>query len=164
MIRLYLCLLIIFQGSRATMAQSFPDQVTGTWTGVMHMYKDGQKRDSVTIRFTVRASSPNAWSWKTEYLSDKMPMTKDYTLKLVNEATKTYALDEGDGVVLNDYLFGNKLYSVFETHEVMLTSSYELRGDELIFEVTSGKKVAGSKDISNYSVQHLQRAVLRRSP
>jgi hypothetical protein len=149
----------------AASAQSFPDQLTGTWTGVMRMYKDGKVRDSVNIRFTVKpGASPNTWSWKTDYLSEKMPMTKDYTLRLLHEASQTYELDEGGGVVLNDYLVGNKLYCVFETHDVMLTSTYELRDGALIFEVTSGKKLGERTEVVNYSVQHVQRAILRRSP
>lgn len=131
----------------------------------MRMYKDGKVRDSVNIRFTVKpGTAPNTWSWKTDYLSEKMPMTKDYTLKVLNEAAQTYELDEGGGVALNDYHVGNKLYCVFETHDVMLTSTYELREGALIFEVTSGKKLGERAGVVNYSVQHVQRAILRRSP
>jgi len=68
-----------------------------------------------------------------------MPAVKDYTLILNDPATNAYSTDEGDGVVLKDYLFDQKLYSVFETQSILLTSSYELMGDQLIFEVTSGK-------------------------
>lgn len=160
-----LCLGLIFAAFQTVGAQSFPDRLAGTWIGVMFMYKDGKIRDSVQVRFTVKqGSAPETWSWKTEYLSEKMPMTKDYTLKLQDAAAHVYAVDEGGGVVLYDYLFGDKLYGVFETQEVMLTSSYELRGSELIFEVTSGRKTAGSNGVTNYAVQHLQRVVLRRSP
>ena len=160
-----LCLLIIVSGFYAARAQSFPNRLTGRWIGVMYLSKDGKVRDSVNIRFTVTPGTDSkTWSWKTEYLSEKFPMTKDYTLRLLDEASQVFALDEGDGVVLNDYLFGNKLYSVFETQDVMLTSTYELRSTELIFEVTSGKKIPGATDVNNYTVQHVQRAVLRRLP
>ena len=160
-----LCLGLIFASLQTAMAQSFPDRLVGTWSGVMFMHKDGKIRDSVQVRFTVKLGSvPDTWSWKTEYLSERMPMTKDYTLKLQNAGAQVYAVDEGGGVVLYDYLFGDKLYSVFETQEVMLTSSYELRAAELIFEVTSGRKTAGGNGVTNYAVQHLQRAILRRSP
>ena len=44
-----------------------------------------------------------------------------------------------------------------------MTASYELRGEELIFEVTSGKvQEEKVKDISNYTVNNVQRVVLRR--
>ncbi len=162
---LVLCSLLLFLGGPRMYAQSFPDRVVGTWTGIMYIYKEGSIRDSVTVRLTVsKGATPGTWPWKTEYLSAKMPMTKDYVLRLVDPAKQTYVTDEGGGVELTDYLFDNKLYCVFETHGVLLTSSYELRGDELIFEVTSGKKLPGDSEVLNYTIPNLQRVVLKRTP
>ncbi len=62
-----------------------------------------------------------------------------------------------------DYLFNNKLYSIFETQGVFLTSSYELRDKDLIFEVTSGKKTSTTdQQINNYSVDNLQRVIFKK--
>ncbi len=145
-------------------AQAFPDRIAGTWEGMMILYKDGSARDSVRIRFTVaKGVAPGTWSWKTEYLSKTLPMTKDYTLKVRDADKQTFVTDEGNGIELQDHLFGDKLYCVFETHDVLLTSSYELRGEALIFEVTSGKKLPGGAEVINYSMPNLQRAVLRRA-
>jgi hypothetical protein len=145
-------------------AQSLPDQLVGTWNGTLMIYKAGVVRDSVAIRLTVtRPTTPGSWPWKTEYLSEKMPMTKDYTLRLSDPVTQTYAMDEGGGVALLEQVFGSKMYSVFETHDTMLTSTYELRGKDLIFEVTSGKKAGTGAEVTNYTVIHLQRAVLRKA-
>lgn len=156
--------LVFFLRAPIVDAQSFPDRVVGTWTGMMHIYKESSVRDSVAVRLTVsKGATPGTWPWKTEYLSATMPMTKDYVLRLVDPAKQTYITDEGGGVELADYLFGDKLYCVFETHGVLLTSSYELRGDELIFEVTSGKKLPGDHEVLNYSIPNLQRVVLRRT-
>lgn len=161
----YILLVILLAFPFDGISQAFPDRVVGTWTGVLKIYKGGAIRDSVAIRLTVKKDpSGNAWPWKTEYLSEKLPMTKDYTLRMFDANTKTYHLDEGDGVVLIEHLFENKMYSVLETSDILLTSSYELRNDQLIFEVTSGKKLTAAKDVVNYSVTNLQRAVLKRIP
>jgi hypothetical protein len=112
--------------------------------------------------FVQRTSLPHTWVWKTNYLSNKNPMEKKYKLVLKDTASQTYLIDEGDGIELWSYYFNNKLYSVFETHDVMLTSSYELQGDKLIFEVTSGKKIEDKKEVTNYSVLALQRVVFKR--
>ncbi|MCX6218993.1 hypothetical protein [Spirosoma sp.] len=147
-------------------AQSaFADACVGTWTGTMHIYSKGTLKDSVPVRLTVTVAEPRkAWAWKTEYLSSKMPVVKDYTLRLKDAAKHEYVTDEGDGVVLADYLFGNKLYSVFETQGIVLTSTYELLGDRLIFEVTSGKKQPEpSQGVTNYSVDNLQRVVFKKN-
>ena len=161
---LFCILLFVFLFCLNTSAQSFPDKCAGKWSGTMYMYKHGVIRDSVKVVLTIsKMRDVPAWSWKTEYLSDKMPMTKDYILRLKDAAKQWYITDEGGGVELNDYVFGNKLYTVFETEGVMLTSSYELINDKLVFEVTSGKKIVGSNNgITNYSVENLQRVELRR--
>ena len=159
---LFFCLLL-FTGF--TEAQSlFPDKCIGRWEGMMHIAKNGVVRDSVAVLLTVAIHrDAGAWSWKMEYLSEKMPATKDYVLRLKDAGKNWYITDEGDGIELNDYVFGNKMYCVFETEGFLLTSSYELRADELIFEVSSGKKMAGkSNSLTNFSVDNLQRVVFKR--
>lgn len=147
-------------------AQSyFPERCKGEWEGVMHIYQKGVLKDSVRVEFSVTSIDKNSWTWKTKYISDKFPMTKDYVLRLSDSSGNRYMVDEGGGVALYDYLFGNKLYSVFETHNILLTSSYELTTKgELIFEVTSGKKIQGkdTDEVINYTVDSVQRIVLQR--
>jgi hypothetical protein len=146
-------------------AQSFPDRCLGTWKGTMHMYSRGALKDSVQVALTVeKTSQPNEWKWKTDYLSEKLPMTKDYVLRLKDAESSTYITDEKNGIELMNYLFHDKLYTVFETEGIVLTSSYELRNEKLIFEVTSGKQTSsGDPSVTNYSVDHLQRVVLTKT-
>jgi len=143
---------------------AFGDQCLGNWEGTMYLYGKGQLRDSVAVQLSVqKTTSPDTWSWKTSYLSKTQPMVKDYKLILKDAATNSYVTDEGDGIVLKDYLFHNKLYSVFETQGILLTASYELIGDQLIFEVSSGKKLEEeNKAVTNYSVTSLQRVIFKK--
>lgn len=151
--------------SWAASAQLFGDRCVGTWKGNMKIYGRGVLRDSVDVTLTVeKRDTPSQWKWKMEYHSPKMPMTKDYILKVKDAEKGIYVTDEQDGIELMDYLSGNKLYSMFETHNVYLTSSYELINDRLIFEVTSGKKIEGTQaEVINYSVDNVQRVVLKRN-
>ena len=149
--------------SSISMAQNknFVQRCEGTWQGTMFMYAYGNLRDSVTIRLTVQpfAGEAGHWYWKTEYLSEKMPMTKDYTL--VQQSDYVFELDEGDGVTLLNYVHGNKMHSLFEVAKTWLTASYELVNESLIFEVTSGTKSKDkSKGVTNYTVDFIQRATL----
>ncbi len=141
-----------------------PDQCAGNWVGTMHIYQAGALRDSVPVRFTAARLTDTSWTWRMEYLSATMPMTKDYVLRLRNPQQQLYVTDEGGGLELMEYRFGNKLYAVFETQGILLTSSYELRSpNELLFEVTSGKKLSASHpEVGNYSVSSVQRVLLRR--
>jgi hypothetical protein len=159
-------LFILFAFSPGSKAQkSFPEKCLGTWKGQMLIYKEGIAKDSVRVVLKVtRSDDQHTFGWKTSYLSEKTPMVKDYLLRLSEEGKNIYILDEGDGVELQEYLFGNKLYSVFETNDILLTSSYELIDDKLIFEVTSGKRTEQTKSVQNYSVNFLQRVIFKREP
>jgi hypothetical protein len=165
MLKLFLLIVLAMTAVPQTFAQSlFPDRCLGVWKGTMHIYAYGTLKDSVEVRLTVaRTTAPDAWTWKTEYLSEKLPAVKDYVVRLKDREKNLYVTDEGEGLELTDYLVGNKMYSVFETEGILLTSSYELRGQELIFEVSSGKKEPASHpSVTNYSVRNLQRVVFRR--
>lgn len=143
--------------------ENFANKCVGKWEGMMYIYGKGQLRDSVPVELLVQKTNlDTVWKWKTSYLSKTMPAVKDYNLILKDVKSQTYATDEGGGIELMDYQFNNKLYSVFETHGVMLTSSYELLGNQLIFEVSSGKKLDDNKEVNNYSVLNLQRVVFKR--
>lgn len=143
----------------------FGNRCLGVWEGTMFIYSHGELKDSVAVRLTVaQTADPHAWTWKTEYLSEKLPMVKDYTLRLKDQTKNLYVTDEGEGLELQDHLFGDKLYCVFETEGILLTSTYELIGDRLIFEVTAGKILPGSvQQVTNYSVNTLQRVVFKKT-
>ncbi len=142
----------------------FPDRCTGIWEGTMYLWNGGQVKDSLPVRMTIIKQKDSAvWSWKTEYLSPTRPMTKDYLLKLSDPAKRVYITDEGDGILLYDYEFGNKLYSAFAVQGAYLTACYEIKGEELVFEVSSGKQLeAVTNGVTSYSVNNLQRVVYHR--
>lgn len=157
-------LILTVSASPSFSQQLFGDRCLGAWEGMMHIYSKGSLKDSVKIKFTVaKIQGTDSWTWKTEYLSPTRPMVKDYVLRLVDKEKSSYVTDEGGGLVLNDYLFGDKLYNIFEVQGITLTSTYELVGNNLIFEVTSGKELPEkAQDVTNFSVDNLQRAVMRR--
>ncbi|MEM6379602.1 MAG: hypothetical protein AAF705_15465, partial [Bacteroidota bacterium] len=143
--------------------KSFPEKCLGEWEGMMYIYSNGSLVDSVSTSFDVaRTEEPHTFTWITSYHSPTQPMVKDYKLKLIDAEKKLYAVDEGNSIALHSYLFDNKLYSVFETQGILLTSSYELMGENLVFEVTSGTNLEPGKDVMNYSVRNLQRVVFKK--
>ena len=84
----------------------FADKCEGKWKGTMYIYGKGQIRDSVPVELTVQKTSlPLTWVWKTNYLSNKNPIEKNYKLVLKDTASQTYLIDEGEGVELWSYYF-----------------------------------------------------------
>lgn len=165
MIKHYLILLIAAGLSFSVRAQhDYIKKCEGVWKGKMKMYAGNHLLDSVEVRLTIAPqSTPETWTWRTEYLSPARTMVKDYVLRVKDRTKNIYITDEGEGVLLTTYLNGTKLYNVFETAGIMLTATYECTGTTVVFEVTSGKpEPASHPEIKNYSVDHLQRAVLKR--
>lgn len=155
----YWLIYLLFVTGPVSGQQLFGDACQGTWKGTMYIYRKGVVKDSVEVRLEV-APIPGGWTWKTHYLSSKHPMVKDYLLRYQQE--NHYVIDEQDSTVLDAYLTDNKLFSVFETEGIVLTSGYELRGkDTLVFEVTSGKKGSGV-GVVNYRMDNVQRVVLKK--
>jgi len=132
--RPFIAFCILFSWLSLNAQTSFPEKCLGIWTGTMHIYNRGSLVDSVTIKLNVtRTNAPDTFVWKTEYLSEKFPMVKDYKLVISDAGKGVFITDEGDGIILMDYLFENKLYSVFETQGILLTSTYKWLGNKIIF-------------------------------
>ena len=142
----------------------FPEKCIGEWIGMMQIFQKGQLRDSVSVKLTVKKIDSSSFSWKTEYLSEKMPVTKDYVLRRIDKSKNKYVTDEGDGVLLEVAVFDNKCYSVFETDGIMLTSRYELIApDTLSFEVTSSRlSTSFGSELKNYDMSNLQTVVFKK--
>ncbi len=154
---------ILFFAGLAGAQTNFAEKCLGVWEGTMKIYAAGALKDTVKVRLTVaKTAKPDEYAWKTEYFSPTRPVVKDYRLRVDDAAKGVYVTDEGDGVELVNYLFEDKLYNVFEVQGIVLTAVYELRGAELIFEVTSGKKLNETKGVTNFSVGNLQRVVFKK--
>lgn len=165
MTKLFICTIaFICYSSIASCQLSFPEKCVGEWTGKLLIYQKGQIRDSVPVKLTVKSIDSISWTWKTEYLSEKMPVTKDYIFRVIDKARNKYVMDEGEGVILNESVYDNKCLSVFLTDEILITSRYELISrDSLYFEVSSSKpSELMSGELRNYEVGSLQAVIFKK--
>ena len=170
MSRNFLFTLVTFFFISGLLCQSFPQRCEGTWTGNMEIWSNGKLINSVDVKLEIYPlqGEEKQWTWKTSYYINEVQDTahaKDYIMIEKDAETGLYLLDEGDGIVLTCYAFSDKLYSTFLVDRAMLTGNYELRGEQLIFEVTSGQKLKGKKqDVLSYSTSVVQRVVFTKSP
>jgi hypothetical protein len=140
----------------------FPDQCIGKWSGMMQIWQRGELKDSVKVEFTVARLSDSSWQWRMDYLSPARPMTKDYVLR--KKSATRFVTDEGDGIELDEFVFGNKMYCLFKVGGSTLTAVYELLGNgEMLFEVTSaGAPTPTGSGVENFPVTSVQKVLLRR--
>ena len=157
---LWITFWLVLTTGNALSQQEFGTACAGNWKGMMHLFKAGALIDSVPLVLEINQKTDSVFQWKMQYLSEKMPVTKDYLL--VFKGGNYFRIDEGNGIQIDAYLFSNRLVSQFETEGILLTSTYELRGDELYFEVTSGTKEKSDADVQSYHVGFLQHVRFKR--
>lgn len=151
---------LLLLAAQHTLAQkSFPEKCIGDWQGTLLIYKKGQLRDSVPVRLEISpTANPETFQWKTTYQSQNHPMVKDYTMVTDSTEKNTYIMKETEDIELFMYCFDNKLYSLFETESTILSSTYELKKDTLIFEVNSASIQATGSMVTSFNIDYLQKA------
>ena len=160
-----LVLVFLFFTQFADAQHDFVTQCEGVWTGTMDIYSNGTLvSDGPKVTFTVAPIlKDSSWTWRTDYDSQKYGIiSKDYILKSKDSKNGHYILDEGDGIILDYQVSGSKMYSVFEVEDIVLAGTYELRNDQLIFEVYSSPKSKDSTEVMSHRVQNVQRVALSR--
>lgn len=140
-----LMLLLQYNGSfgQSGKADKFPDSWLGTYQGDMHILRaHSTKIDTVDVIFEFLATNhEKRWTYRMTYKSPKYgDIIKDYELiKPESLAKNIYLLDEKDGVLIEDVLMGNALYSAFSVAGSRLVSILRKEGDELFLEIFSSK-------------------------
>ena len=166
-------LLALLLGCNAWGQNTFPAAWAGLWAGNLQVVSATGNQE-VPVTFEVAKQTPTKYTWKFTFNASTGPVVKDYTLLVDTALAGHYIIDEGDGILLDAYLFAQKLYCTFDVEGRLFFTSYELQNDNLIFEIiygpfakhatTGGGKVDGEDvpTIGVYQTQGLQKAVLKR--
>ncbi|MDZ4683063.1 MAG: hypothetical protein SH848_18850 [Saprospiraceae bacterium] len=173
-----LLLFLIFFTKATTHAQetpTFPASWTGVWAGDLLIHNAKGIAQTVPMEVTIRPVPGSAnYDWITVYNNDTLAGKRPYTLLIKDEAAGHYAIDENNNIVLDAYLLGGKLFNSFEVQGQLLVCTYEVQGENLVFEViagpaapvsTTGGGEAGEEkiqEVHSFKVNVMQRAVLKK--
>jgi hypothetical protein len=120
---------------------SFPSSWLGTYKGTMLIYNTSLKTpDSVDVVFEfLPTDKENTWIHRITYSSPKYKtIVKDYRLvKPDSSDPNTFYLDEKDGIMFQETLLGNALFSNFFVAGTNIFTTLSLHGNQLIFQVVS---------------------------
>lgn len=84
----------------------------------MQIYSRGSLVDSVPIKLNItRTNTPDTFIWKTEYLSTKNPMVKDYKLVISDAGKGVFKIDE-EMVFFSSIIYLKTSYTVYLKHRV----------------------------------------------
>jgi hypothetical protein len=156
----------------AAAQKGFPATFVGHWQGEIAWYRQGaaEPRKFKMQLLIQPTDSAGRYTWKIIY-GEKGEDTRPYELKAVDTATGHWMVDEKNGILLDQYFIGGKLYSVFSVGGTTIVNSYWREGDRLAVEFasfpakavrTSGAGTEESPTVESYAVRSYQKGILAR--
>ncbi|MEM1217255.1 MAG: hypothetical protein AAGH79_00010 [Bacteroidota bacterium] len=165
----------LFLNTNLAAQGGFPESWAGKWAGTLEIYNAKGLAQSLPMQLHILPiDSTNRYSWGIIYGEDIEKGLRDYELMPVDTSLGHYQVDEKNGIILDAYLLGDKLFERFEVMGNLLLTTTELRGENLYWEIISGSlepivttgggEYEGEEipPVGGYSIVVLQRAVLSR--
>lgn len=168
---LFYSLLCTTVHAHAQETTNFPASWIGVWTGDLLIHNAKGIAQSVPMEVTIRPVPGSAnYDWITVYSKDTLAGKRPYALLVKDAEAGHYAIDENNNIVLDAYLLGGKLFNSFEVQGQLLVCTYEMQGENLVFEVIAGPTTpvattGGGEavpEVKSFKVNVMQRAVLKR--
>ncbi|WP_420459018.1 hypothetical protein [Neolewinella sp.] len=121
-------------------AQTFPDDWYGSWRGDLAIWRAGQQVDTVPMEFELSLADTGGINYIIRYLPEGRPVDeRSYLLQSVDSTAGHYVIDERNGILLDEYLVDNCLYSRFDVmgSDLLARICYTAQ-DTLEYEITGG--------------------------
>ncbi len=151
----------------------FPTDWFGEWSGPLRIFRPNGSAQNVPMSLIIKDLGMEKISFNLVYGEQKED-NRPYEMRPVDASKGHWLTDEKNSILLDDFVIGGKLFSHFVVQNARLVCTYERRGDELIFEVISGKNepIRSSGDtvfegdtipkVESFGVGVFQRAILKR--
>ena len=161
---------VLFCGAQG----SFPKAYVGHWKGDLLWYQTGKPvPQKVKMQLIIRPTdTANVYTWQIIY-GEKGEDNRPYLLKPVDTARGHWQVDEQNGIVLDQYLVGNRFTSAFTVQTTTIIDSYWREGKNLIAEfysltskpvATTGHGTDESPKVDSYGTKGYQKAILHLVP
>ena len=174
-----LLLLLLLCASLTTLAQTdslprFPQDFVGDWAGTLEVFNPEGRQMTVPMELLIQPVNDTLYTYTIVY-GDRETGTRGYYIHPGPEGPHHWVCDERNGILLDGYYLGGVYASTFTVMGNYLISTIELREEELIYTIVSGReapvRTSGGKvvegeeipPVNAYSVRGFQRSVLRRS-
>lgn len=154
---------------------AFPTHWVGQWKGNLQIFdtKGIQQAIPMELRIDTLTNSKKI-QWTIIYEPERKSGGRQYVLE-PTASKNVFILNENNGILLKNYLFGNTMISRFAVMGNLLECKTTLLNtNEMLYEISSGKVIASDttgnrileKDtipaVYNYRVGYFQRAVLKK--
>jgi len=161
----------IFIFSDMLKAQSgFPYDWEGDWKGELLWYTEaGKEPKKLNMELRIHRQD-TAWTWQLIYGSPSED-NRPYTLFARDTAKGHWAINEHNGIILDQFLLAGRLSGAFTVGATTILNTYQLQGDSLLIEFNSlqakplsisGKGTEDSPAVESYKIKGYQKAILYR--
>ena len=149
----------------------FPQSWEGMWEGRLEIFNAKGKVQETLMGLEIKPiDSTKTHTWTIIYSEGEKRQVREYELIPKDPAKGHYVIDEKNSIILDDYYYGNTLYSRFDVGGTLLLATYTKEGETIRFEIIAGKtepisETGGADDIpkvNSYGISVGQRAILKR--
>ncbi len=174
----FLCLLVFMAcaGPKKQVAYFpvFPDDWLGEWQGKLEIYGPTGKTMEVPMQCVHRKRKDGQYDWYLIYASGDQKEERKYRLTPVSAKAGHYVVDEGNGILLDGFVFHDRFISTFEVMGNVLQTQYIKHKEGMDFQVTmhalqsfhsSGDTIIANDTIppvNSYKTAVFQQARLKR--
>lgn len=163
-------LLIFVLSCFSAQAQTFPEPFIGHWKGELLWYQTGKTTpQKVAMELHIQPTdTAQQFTWQLVY-GKPGEDSRPYILKPVDTAKGHWAIDERNGIVLNQYWIGGQFCGSFTVQTSTITNCYRIEDGKLLVEfITTSAKPASITGgtaatipaVDSYAVKGYQKAVL----
>lgn len=154
-------------------SDAFPSSFLGHWKGKLLWERPGKNQQEITMQLIIQpADSAGQYTWQIVY-GDSMKDNRPYCIKPVDAAKGHWVIDEGDGILLDTYIFGNAITGAFTVQGSTIVDEYKVENNQLRvtfhtiqlgIKTTSGKGTEDVPFVDSYRMSAYQSGVLTRLP
>ncbi len=174
---LFITLLLSFsaiaQQKDPPIKRRFPYLWQGNWKGELNWFKTGtDEPQKINMELRIQPvpvkDSAEAWTWQIIYGSETED-NRPYRLIAKDSAGIHWAINENNGIVLDQYWVGGKFSGAFTVQHSTIINNFWIEGGKLMVEfysisakpiATTGKGTDESPSVDSYKVGSYQKAVL----
>lgn len=173
-INVKLCLVFLLLSSNLFSQTAFPKSWEGNYKGELQIFGVDSVKMKLLMKLDILQKSDSVYQFKISYDFKGQEEIRDYELKIVDDKSGKYMIDEKNTIEIEAYYKMGILTSFFEVMDSYIISTYTKMNEDLIFEIisadgknpnSSGNEKFESEDIpevKSYLVNGRQKAVLRK--
>jgi hypothetical protein len=164
--------LLLFSVFMAIGQQSnFPSAWAGHWKGDLQWYKTGKAEpQTVNMELRISPSDSGSWNWQIIY-GKETEDNRPYKLIKKDSVGVHWAIDERNGIVLDQYWTANRFSGAFTVMANTIFNTYYIENGKLMVEffsisakptATTGLGTAEHPSVDSYRLGSYQKAILTK--